>query len=233
MRRSLHWLSWIIRLPVLNTDRRHCKKDDDDDDHDDDDVSYSVSYNMLLHLRIKRRPHWVRSRAVRTRVYCVNGTWDGRISELFRAAVTYHWAHVTPTDTSMQFYLADCKDLGTIPPEFGTLVQIVCHITWVFASFTHFPSLRIFVFFADRDWLPVFNNSRKKRLDRRVERDIGYQSTCHMVNSSPVNWSHTHITQSTRHKRAHNKTTSRPTSRNYLICTPSGDIQKQCSTQRA
>jgi len=150
VRRSRHWLSWIIRLPVPNTDRRHCKKDDDDDDD-----SCSISYNTLLHLRIKRRPHWVRSRAVRTRVYCVNGTWDGRISELFRAAVTYHWAHVTPTDTSMQFYLADCKDLGTIPPEFGTLVQIVCHITWVFASFTHFPSLRIFVFFAYRVTLIV------------------------------------------------------------------------------
>jgi len=43
----------------------------------------------------------------------------------------------------------------------------------------------------------------------------GYQSTRHTVNSSPVNSSHTRlITQSTRHKRAHNKTTS--TSRNYL-----------------
>jgi len=37
--------------------------------------------------------------------------------------------------------------------------------------------------------------------------------------------------QSTRHKRAHNKTPS--TSRNYLICTPSGDIQKHCSTRTA
>ena len=37
----------------------------------------------------------------------------------------------------------------------------------------------------------------------------------HTVNSSPVNSSHTRlITKSTRHKRAHNKTTS--TSRNYL-----------------
>jgi len=43
----------------------------------------------------------------------------------------------------------------------------------------------------------------------------GYQSTRHMVISSPVNSSHTRfIIQSTRHKQAHNKTTS--TSRNYL-----------------
>jgi len=54
----------------------------------------------------------------------------------------------------------------------------------------------------------------------------------HKVNSSLVNSSHTRlITQSTRHKTAHNKATS--TSRNYLICTPSGDIQKQYSTWTA
>ena len=41
------------------------------------------------------------------------------------------------------------------------------------------------------------------------------RSSRHTVNSSPVNSSQTRlITQSTRHKRAHNKTTS--TSRNHL-----------------
>jgi len=41
------------------------------------------------------------------------------------------------------------------------------------------------------------------------------RSSRHTVNSSPVKSSQTHlITQSTRHKRAHNKTTS--TSRNHL-----------------
>jgi len=56
----------------------------------------------------------------------------------------------------------------------------------------------------------------------------GYQSSRHTVNSSPVNSSHTRlITQSTRHKWAHNKAVNR----NFLSARWSGNTQKQCSTR--
>ena len=64
--------------------------------------------------------------------------------------------------------------------------------------------------FPSRCFSKPLTTERKYDLDMR-----GYESTRHTVNSSLVNSSHTRlITQSTRHKRAHNKTTS--TSRNYL-----------------